>query len=187
MVDSDLPPSSYDRRMKRCRICNETKPLDAFYAMKGMRDGHRNECKECNLARRKRWYADNSAKEIERVQAWRDANPERYAETQRRYKSTIDYPAVMRAAHLKRKYGITPEDYERRLAQQGGGCAVCGRAPKAGKSLHVDHDHETGYVRGLLCFKCNAALGQLDDDLERIERALTYVATKRRVAGLRRQ
>ena len=95
MVDSDLPPSFYDRRMKRCRICHETKPLDAFYPMKGMRDGHRNECKECNLARRKRWYADNSAKEIERVQAWRDANPERYAETQRRYKATIDYPAVI--------------------------------------------------------------------------------------------
>ncbi len=48
--------------MKRCRICKETKPLDAFYAMKGMRDGFRNECKECNLARRKRWYTNNSAK-----------------------------------------------------------------------------------------------------------------------------
>ena len=84
--------------MKRCRICNETKPLDAFYAMKGMRDGHRNECKECNLARRKRWYAATPRQEIERVQsvARRD-NPERYAETQRRYKSTIDYPAVDRA------------------------------------------------------------------------------------------
>ena len=88
---------------------------------------------------------------------------------------------------MKRTFGMTPDEYERRLAQQGGGCAVCGRAPKPGKSLHVDHDHETGYVRGLLCFKCNAALGQLGDDLGRIERALTYVATKRRVAGLRQR
>ena len=132
-------------------------------------------------------YAANPRPTIERAQAWRDANPQRYAENQRRYKSTIDYPAVMRAAHLKRKFGITPEDYDRRLSQQRGGCAVCGRAPKTGKSLHIDHDHETGYVRGLLCFKCNAALGQLGDDLGRIERALTYVATKRRVAGLRQR
>ncbi len=80
---------------------------------------------------------------------------------------------------------MTQEEYEARLREQGGGCAVCGRPPKPGKSLHVDHDHETGHVRGLLCFKCNAALGQLDDDLERIEAALIYVATKRRLAQLR--
>jgi hypothetical protein len=171
--------------MKRCRECNESKPLDGFYRAKGMRDGYRSECKACNLGRRKRWYMNNAAKEIERVQAWRDANPEQYAETQRRYKSTIDYPAVMRAAHLKRKYGITPEEYDARLAEQGGGCAVCGRPPKAGKSLHVDHDHETGYVRGLLCFSCNAALGHFQDDLERIDAALIYVATRRRVSALR--
>ncbi len=171
--------------MKRCRICNETKPLDAFYPMRGMRDGYRNECKRCNLARRKAAYAANPRPTIERAQAWRDANPERYAENQRRYKTTIDYPATMRAAHLKRKYGITPEEYDARLAEQGVGCAVCGRPPKPGKSLHVDHDHETGYVRGLLCFSCNAALGHFQDDLDRIDAALIYVATKRRVSALR--
>ena len=168
MVDSDLPPSSYDRRMKRCRICNETKPLDAFYAMKGMRDGYRNECKACNLARRQALVRrDTSAKAIERVQAWRDDNPRALRGDAASVQVDDRLPGGRCApSHLKRKFGITPEDYERRLAQQGGGCAVCGRAPKPGKSLHVDHDHETGYVRGLLCFKCNAALGQLDDDLD---------------------
>ncbi|HMK11483.1 MAG TPA: endonuclease VII domain-containing protein [Acidimicrobiales bacterium] len=171
--------------MKRCRICNEVKPLDAFYAMKGMRDGHRSECKACNLSRRKAAYAANPEPTIERAKAWRRANPERAAETQRNYRSQFDYAGSMRASHLRRKFGITQEQYERRLREQGGGCAVCKRPPKPGKSLHVDHDHETGRVRGLLCFRRNAALGQLDDDLERIEAALTYVATKRRVEQLR--
>ena len=88
-------------------------------------------------------------------------------------------------SHLRRSFGMTQEEYEARLREQGGGCAVCGRPPKQGKSLHVDHDHETGYVRGLLCFSCNAALGHFHDDIDRIDAALTYVAAKRRVAQLR--
>jgi hypothetical protein len=171
--------------VKRCRLCNELEPLSDFYAMTGMRDGHRNECKACNLARRKAAYAANPGPTSERVQAWRDAHPERHADNQRRYEARPEYSTEVREGHLRRKFGITLEQYEARLREQGGGCAVCKRPPKPGKSLHVDHDHETGYVRGLPCFRCNAALGQLDDDLERIEAALTYVATKRRVAQLR--
>ena len=176
--------------MKRCRICGETKPVSEFYAMKGMRDGHRNECKVCNLAERAAKYAADplmQSRARDRVRRWQADNRERYLAKQAQYKREGRLKVAARKSHLKRAFGITPEDYERRLAQQAGGCAVCGRAPKPGKSLHVDHDHEMGCVRGLLCFKCNAALGQLDDDLGRIERALTYVATKRRVAGLRRQ
>ncbi len=57
---------------------------------------------------------------------------------------------------------------------QGGGCAICGKRP--GKvSLHVDHDHETGEVRGLLCVGCNNALGQFRDDLELLARASDYL------------
>ena len=176
--------------MKRCRICEETLPYDAFYAMKGMRDGYRNECKACSLAARAAKYASDPEmrrRAQQRVRSWQEDNREQFLAQRARYRAEGRLKAIARRSHLKRTFGITPEDYERRLAQQGGGCAVCARAPKAGKSLHVDHDHETGYVRGLLCFKCNAALGQLDDDLDRIERALTYVATKRRVAGLRRR
>ena len=59
------------------------------------------------------------------------------------------------------------------LADQGGVCAVCSREPTPGISLHVDHDHETGRIRGLLCFRCNNALGDLEDDP-----ALLRVATR---------
>lgn len=60
------------------------------------------------------------------------------------------------------------------LARQGGGCRICGKRP--GKiSLHVDHDHETGEIRGLLCVGCNNALGQFHDDPALIQRAIEYL------------
>jgi hypothetical protein len=80
-----------------------------------------------------------------------------------------------RAGHLKRKYGMTLEDYDRMLEAQGGGCAICGRPPRQGTHLHVDHDHDTRRVRGLLCFSCNVAVGQLQHDPGRILRAADYL------------
>lgn len=83
-----------------------------------------------------------------------------------------------------RKYGITQKDYARLLAEQGGGCAICG-ATDAGmhnwgkkgikSSLHVDHDHESGKVRGILCGPCNHGIGQLKDDPARLRRAAAYL------------
>ena len=65
------------------------------------------------------------------------------------------------------------------LAAQGGGCAVCGDPPGR-TALHVDHSHDTGAVRGLLCFRCNSALGNLRDDPAIIASALAYVSRHRR-------
>ena len=59
-----------------------------------------------------------------------------------------------RAGHLRRKYGLTPQQYARMLKLQGGRCKLCHREPKT-RRLDVDHDHQTKRVRGLLCFRCN--------------------------------
>ncbi len=75
---------------------------------------------------------------------------------------------------LKNRYGLTAEEYEAILESQGGGCAICEKTPEeAGKRLSVDHDHETGDVRGLLCQSCNLALGMIEDHLDA---ALAYLA-----------
>jgi hypothetical protein len=76
-----------------------------------------------------------------------------------------------RKSHLKRKYGLTLEDFDRMLADQNGGCAICGTQGVD----HVDHSHTTGEVRGILCFRCNAAIGQLDDDPERARALARYL------------
>ena len=85
----------------------------------------------------------------------------------------------MRSSHLKRKYGITLADYDAMLAAQAGGCAICGAPEPDGQSLHVDHCHDSGDVRGLLCFRCNAGLGQFDHDAERLAVAAAYLQSAR--------
>jgi hypothetical protein len=74
-------------------------------------------------------------------------------------------------------FGITLADFDAMLAAQGGGCAICGRSAPEGTSLHVDNDHETGAVRGLLCFTCNGALGMFTENEEFLVRAVDYVTS----------
>jgi hypothetical protein len=76
-----------------------------------------------------------------------------------------------RTYHLRRRYGITGEEADAMLAEQGGLCAICKVAPAA----HVDHDHATGAVRALLCFNCNGGLGQFKDDPDVLRAAADYV------------
>lgn len=59
----------------------------------------------------------------------------------------------------QRTYGISLQEFEEMVKVQGGLCKICGEPPIKGRALHVDHDHKTGKVRGLLCFRCNGALG----------------------------
>jgi nitrate/TMAO reductase-like tetraheme cytochrome c subunit len=84
-------------------------------------------------------------------------------------------PEQRRRNKLKTRYGISVEDYERLLAKQGGGCAICEKPPTAKRRLAVDHCHGTKRVRGLLCVACNRGIGYLGDDIQRLERALKYL------------
>jgi hypothetical protein len=77
--------------------------------------------------------------------------------------------------HVQRKYGITAEQYGQLLSSQGGACAVCGTRPKR-KRLAVDHDHQTGYVRGLLCTSCNhRVIGGAKEDASILRAAADYL------------
>lgn len=101
----------------------------------------------------KRWRANYQAKH----------GPEIAARKAAYYRANRDKFLLIEADRAYRKrYGITLEDYERMLREQGGRCRIC-RADKQGKKadrrFHVDHDHGTGKVRGLLCTRCNVSLG----------------------------
>ena len=77
-------------------------------------------------------------------------------------------------AKIWKLYGLTSEGYETLLKDQKGVCALCGRPPKI-QRLSVDHDHDTGRIRGLLCRGCNSSLGQLGDTLDNLKKVLIYL------------
>lgn len=94
------------------------------------------------------------------------------AQARARYKYD---PVRKRAAHLRDTYGLTPEEYDAQLQAQGGVCAICGNVCETGRRLAVDHDHDTGAPRGLLCASCNQGLGKFRDNPALLRNAQEYV------------
>lgn len=77
---------------------------------------------------------------------------------------------------LKKKYGITLEEYQRLWEGQGEVCAICKTPKLTQRMLCVDHCHKTGEVRGILCIKCNSALGKFNDDPKLLQKAIEYLS-----------
>lgn len=146
--------------VKVCGRCGEEKSLEDFHMDRTRRDGLTYWCKSCRSNSIKDYRSRNREKYNSYSKKWRRSNPE------------AEYAIVLRS-----RYGLTLEGYMSILEEQKYGCAICGLVPKDGdKRLHVDHDHKTGKVRGLLCNNCNTALGFLEDDSKRIEKMLSYLA-----------
>jgi len=149
---------------KRCRRCGEVKAADQFYPSRGVKrtnDGLNTNCKDCTKAVAMEWHsAGKRDKEKTRLsrQSYYQLNADR-----------------LRGYDLARKYGITQVEYDEMLAEQGGKCAICGSAQSGKRRFHVDHDHETDMVRGLLCSKCNTGLGLFGDDPRRLNDAIAYL------------
>ena len=127
-------------------------------------------CRKCRRsASQAKWASQNPERVGARREAWLRANQGKAR-------------AHFRKSQLK-QYGLTPEDYDRMLAEQGGGCAICDTTePGHGKAVFcVDHDHATLRVRGLLCQDCNQGLGRFGDDSARLLAAERYLQRARRL------
>lgn len=124
-------------------------------------------CSECGY-QGPDFYSYLKSKCIPCYRAYQRAYDRRYKE-RRGYSKTLEWS-------LRKRYGISLDDYRVLLEAQGGVCAICEMPPEAGYTrLHVDHCHETGAVRGLLCSGCNRALGFLSDNPRNAERAAMYL------------
>lgn len=139
---------------------------DCRYGHGGMRYRAGGSCVECRkIYSTTRWHGSSSEDD-----EWR----RRKRENSRRI-----YPTTLRNRALKKHYGITLEQYNEMLSAQNDRCALCG-TEKNGKTFHVDHDHKTGKVRGILCYKCNVGLGSFDDDTKRLRKAINYLHKHRK-------
>ncbi|MDO8302701.1 MAG: endonuclease VII domain-containing protein, partial [Sedimentisphaerales bacterium] len=94
------------------------------------------------------------------------------------YRAT--HPKEERARDLAYNYGMTTEEYDEILTAQNGVCATCGRPPN-GKYLSIDHDHDTGKVRGLLCDNCNRSLGLTHESIDILAKMINYLKQKNKV------
>lgn len=107
------------------------------------------------------WNARNPDRAQENKRAWRKRNPEQ------RERACW--------AEILRNHGVTREQYESMLASQNGVCAICQQPNAINRRLHVDHDHNSGKVRGLLCTNCNPMLGFAKDNKEVLRAAIAYL------------
>lgn len=155
---------------KTCSRCQFDKDVDQFDNDSSRKDGRYPYCKECSKAAKRtsnaKLKAENpeewARRRAEYVLRYKERHPERIKETERR-------------VGLKRKYGITLEEYNDILIQQGGCCAICGYVPHPDQNFPVDHCHDSGRVRAILCPKCNLGLGNFNEDPDLLEAAAEYL------------
>jgi len=144
--------------LRKCAKCYRYKPLSKFHKDKSKSDGFRKECVDCRSKTSKEYYNRPERKEV----------VSKYIEQHRE---------ARRRNTLKYMYGLTTENYEQLYLKLNGKCAICGKPEQRKSSSHlcVDHCHKTGKIRGLLCHKCNSGIGKLNDDVELLKKAISYL------------
>lgn len=139
---------------KMCTVCKVAKPFEDFYhGLKAKKQQYATNkvypharCKDCDHARVRTYHKNNRAKVVKQ----------------------------QLISHRRREYGLTEEQYNDMISSQNNMCAICNKTSH--KTLHIDHDHETGKVRGLLCSNCNTGIGFFKDDISLLNNAIDYLA-----------
>lgn len=193
-VSSDSDPA-----VKRCRDCGEEKPLTEFSPAAKNRDGRTSYCCPCLRERHTQYREQQRGGPSSREAARRAPAGSKWCPGCQAYQpldafgsnaSTVsgvnayckpchnantrrsrDRSGGSRKYHLLRRYGITIEQYDAMVEAQGGLCALCRERPPE----HVDHDHVTGAVRGVLCSCCNQGLGNFRDSVASLRAAVDYL------------
>lgn len=143
--------------VQECVGCRVVKPFSEFHVCRNRSSGFRSRCKPCTSLYMRGWHKTRPPPSAEKG----------------------------RDKHLRQRYGLSHADYTTILQAQNSCCAICGTAePGSGfNHFHVDHDHTTGRIRGLLCARCNQALGLFREDPRVITRAAAYLSQSSSPSG----
>ena len=167
--DSNLIDFFIGDKMKRlkCSHCKTIKSELEFSVNRAntFRGGRSYDCLICERRRRKD-YLQRNPQIRERINA-----------LHRKYYSTEGFKQKRREHYYKTRYCISLDKYEEMLKGQGGVCAICGKDNnhKTQRYLHVDHNHKTGKVRGLLCIRCNTIIGNSKENVDILQRTIEYI------------
>lgn len=145
---------------KTCTRCNQLKPINLFPCVSKTNKKPRSQCKQCCAEKQRQIYANK---------------PEQYRNYSR--KRRVKYNNIHKRIANLRTFGLIIEDYETMLQAQNNQCAICGTVQcTSGKRLAIDHCHLTGKIRGLLCLRCNQAIGKFNDNYFLLQQAADYVS-----------
>jgi len=147
--------------LKTCTKCNEEKPLTEYWKQPGGKWGLTPNCKMCINARNKEFYLNNPDKRIAKL-----ARKKAYEK---------ENPYEARSRKLKYEYGIDLKKWNSMFSDQDGRCAICSRhQSELSYMLQVDHNHNTGKIRSLLCTKCNTKLSAIENG-DFLQKATEYL------------
>lgn len=190
-----LPRTNFSPRKERgpeavrskCKECNSAATAayvaDHLDERKAYAKQHKSDNRAYYSQKERERVALNPERKREQDRIWRMNNKDKVADAQRRWRS--ENPE--KVAHAKRRdalsrHGITIEDYDQMLASQDYVCKICGSSDTGSakkKYFSVDHCHDTGVVRGLLCQGCNSGLGHFKDDIVFLQAAIDYLLESR--------
>ena len=153
--------------MPLCSICKEDLPVELMTKNKSRANGCGSYCKKCDNIRKKKWISKNRKRHNSNIlkakNKWRKENPDKELEQRER-------------ADLNRKlkkFNLTKEEYLNLKDSCKNKCMICHKTQD--KELAIDHCHETGTVRGLLCSNCNTSLGLVYESIDTLKSMIKYL------------
>lgn len=157
---------------KHCKGCNKTKLITDFVRDKHCKSGYTAKCKLCRIIKQKEWVLKNP----EKVKALNI----KHRSTRKAYYSDPERKLIYRKKYIEKTFNIDYSIYEKMLEEQKNVCYICNNVEISTRNnyLAVDHNHETGKIRGLLCTSCNRGLGFFKDNEILLQNAVNYLKLK---------
>lgn len=161
---------------KICSRCRINKSLTEFTRDNSRADGFGHRCKPCQKEYHAEWRANNPKYQEYQDKYYQDNKEKINLRNNNYYQENKDWLLPkMNANRFFKKYGITQEEAKSLLDSQGGNCAICETEDPGIKGWCIDHCHDTGKVRGVVCGTCNSGMGLLKDNPKLLERAASYL------------